>query len=278
MIDIRIALSVADRGRRFELQAALATEASFAALYGPSGAGKSLTLQAVAGLLRPAAGRIRLGDRTLFDAARGIDVPTPERRVGYLFQDYALFPHLSVRQNVGFGLGSWLRPRLTRSARDAVEELLEGFGLAGLADSRPGALSGGQRQRVALARALACRPRALLLDEPFAALNPMLREALRQDLAKVCRAWRIPVLMITHDADDVLALADVAFVYAEGRVARSIDLRDGTARDAAREALGVGPALPETPLRARLRRLLSAGGGSIPGIPDRGGQDARPGA
>jgi len=139
-----------------------------------------------------------------------------------------------------------------------VQVLLERFGLAATADSRPATLSGGQQQRVALARALACKPLILLLDEPFASLNPMLRDALRSDLAEVRRQWGIPALMITHDVDDVLALADVAFVYDSGRVVRQIDLRDASSREFARLAMDGAPATPASPLQRRLRQLLQA--------------------
>lgn len=260
MIDVDLQLHLRDGARRFDLAARFATDAPFAALYGPSGAGKSLTLQAIAGLQKPRAGRILLDGRTLFDAARGIDVPPQERRIGYLFQHYALFPHLSVRENVGFGLTSWRRRGL--AARDArrVQDLLERFGLAEMADSRPARLSGGQQQRVALARALACEPKVLLLDEPFASLNPMLRVSLRRELAEVRRQWNIPAVMISHDADDVLELADVAFVYEQGQVVREIDLRSGASRDVALRQLGAEGA-HDTPLRRRLRGLLGGGPG-----------------
>jgi molybdate transport system ATP-binding protein len=245
MIDVDLKLTVTDGSRRFDLAARFSTDVPFAALYGPSGAGKSLTLQAIAGLLRPAGGHVRLDGRT-----------PSERRVGYLFQNYALFPHLSVRENVAFGLTSWRRRRLPSEEADNVQSLLDRFGLAALADSRPQKLSGGQQQRVALARALACRPQVLLLDEPFAALNPMLRAELREELAEVRRAWGIPVLMITHDIEDVLALADVAFVYKDGQVVREIDLHTAESREISlREAAGV-PAVADTPLRSKLRGLL----------------------
>ncbi|MDQ0589588.1 ABC transporter ATP-binding protein [Variovorax paradoxus] len=256
MIDVDLKLTVTDGTRRFDLAARFATDVPFAALYGPSGAGKTLTLQAIAGLLHPSAGHVRLDGRTLYDSARGIDVPAPARRIGYLFQNYALFPHLSVRENVAFGLTAWHRRRLPPREAGMVQSLLEGFGLAALADSRPQKLSGGQQQRVALARALACQPQVLLLDEPFAALNPMLRSELRQELAQVRRQWGIPVLMITHDIEDVLALADVAFVYNHGQVVREIDLHNAQSRDfALREAGGV-PAAEATPLHRKLRALL----------------------
>ncbi|WPH12970.1 ABC transporter ATP-binding protein [Variovorax paradoxus] len=256
MIDVDLKLTVTDGARRFDLAARFATDVPFAALYGPSGAGKTLTLQAIAGLLHPSAGHVRLDGRTLYDSARGIDVPAPARRIGYLFQNYALFPHLSVRENVAFGLTAWHRRRLPPREAERVQALLEGFGLAALADSRPQKLSGGQQQRVALARALACEPQVLLLDEPFAALNPMLRSELRHELAQVRRQWGIPVLMITHDIEDVLALADVAFVYSDGQVVREIDLHNAQSRDfALREAGGV-PAAEASPLHRKLRGLL----------------------
>ncbi|CAA2107998.1 ABC transporter ATP-binding protein [Variovorax paradoxus] len=256
MIDVDLKLSVKDGARRFDLAVRFQTDVPFAALYGPSGAGKSLTLQAIAGLLHPASGHVRLDGRTLYDSAQGIDVPAPARRVGYLFQDYALFPHLSVRENVSFGLTAWHRRKPPAKDAERVQALLESFGLAALADSRPQNLSGGQQQRVALARALACEPQVLLLDEPFAALNPMLRTELRNELAQVRRQWGIPVLMITHDIEDVLALADVAFVYKDGQVVREIDLHNAQSRDfALRDIAGV-QAVEDTPLRSRLRSLL----------------------
>jgi len=256
VIDVDLQLTVTDNARRFDLAARFATDVPFAALYGPSGAGKSLTFQAIAGLLHPTRGHVRLDGRTLFDSTRLIDIPAPDRRIGYLFQNYALFPHLSVRDNIAFGLTSWRHPRMSREDSDRVDALLHGFDLTAMAHSRPRTLSGGQQQRVALARALACRPQVLLLDEPFAALNPMLRSSVRQDLATMRREWGIPVLMITHDIDDVLELADVAFVYQAGQVVREIDLRDGSSRDLMAQKLG-GPSLrEETPLRGKLRRLL----------------------
>ena len=259
MIDVDLQLTVTDGTRRFDLAARFATNVPFAALYGPSGAGKSLTFQAIAGLLHPSRGHIRLDGRTLFDSAQGIDVPAPERRIGYLFQNYALFPHLSVRENVAFGLTSWRKRRLSADDTAHVDTLLRSFDLGAMADSRPSTLSGGQQQRVALARALACRPQVLLLDEPFAALNPMLRSAVRQDLATMQREWGIPVLMITHDIDDVLDLADVAFVYEAGQVTQEVNLRDGTSRSLMTQKLGAPARLEETPERARLRRLLHGG-------------------
>lgn len=262
MIDVHVQLAVGDAQRRFKLDIAFGSDAPVVALYGPSGAGKSLTLQAIAGLLRPARGHVRVAGRSLFDSERGVDLPAAQRGVGYLFQHYALFPHLNVRQNVGFGLSSWWRPRPNAAAVRQVDMLLDAFGLAALAHSRPATLSGGQQQRVALARALAHEPRVLLLDEPFSALNPQLRQSLREELAGVRRRWGIPVVMITHDIEDVLALADTAFVVEAGHVVRQVDLRNGQVREphALRQQLLPGLPLPaaEHPLRERLRALLDA--------------------
>jgi molybdate transport system ATP-binding protein len=261
MIDVDLQLSVADATRRFELAVRFACDAPVLALYGPSGAGKSLTLQAIAGLLRPAAGHVRMGGRTLFDAAQGVDLPAAHRRVGYLFQDYALFPHLSVRQNVAFGLTSWRCWRLSEADAQRVDDLLTAFGLQALAQARPSALSGGQRQRVALARALACEPAVLLLDEPFAALNPLLRHSLRLELADVRARWNIPMLMITHDIEDVLALADQVCVIDHGQVTREVNLRTGEHRDRAWQLLA--PELPRPANDAQSRALRALLG--VPG-------------
>lgn len=249
MIDLDLHFSVREGKRRFDLAVSLASDAPVVALYGASGAGKSLTLQVMAGLLRPQAGHVRIGGRTLFDHRAGIDVPTPRRELGYLFQHYALFPHLSVRDNIGFALRPWWRRGLTAAAGARVDELLALFELQALADSRPVALSGGQQQRVALARALASQPRALLLDEPFAALNTQLRATLRQELAALRSRLNIPMVLITHDLDDVAALADHVFELDLGRVVREIDLRSGSSRAHALQPLQAA-ALPE-PQRQR---------------------------
>jgi len=256
VLDIDIRLSLQDRQRRFELDLQFQSSAPVLALFGPSGAGKSLSLQAMAGLLKPISGHVRLGKRTLFDAARGINIAPARRRIGYLFQDYALFPHLSVRANIGFGLTSWLQPRLKRADAAWVDTLLQRFELTAMADAKPAKLSGGQQQRVALARALACRPELLLLDEPFAALNPLLRQGLREQLKRLREEWQIPMVMISHDVEDVLALADVALVVEQGRVLREIDLHSAEAR----ERLCPRPALAAHPHDARLRQLLNLDG------------------
>ncbi|HEY0953204.1 MAG TPA: ATP-binding cassette domain-containing protein [Roseateles sp.] len=235
MIDVRLQLSVSDAGtrhqRRFDLDIAFATDAPFVALYGPSGAGKSLTLQAMAGLLPVQAGHVKLNGRALLDTAAGIDLPPEARRVGYLFQHYALFPHLSVRDNIAFGLTSWRR-RLQADDAARVDALIESFGLTAMAASRPATLSGGQQQRVALARALACNPQVLLLDEPFAALHTTLRRQLRAELREVQRRLGIPAVLVSHDPEDVMALADEVFLLDGGGVQRRLKANDPALREA----------------------------------------------
>jgi molybdate transport system ATP-binding protein len=185
-----------------------------AVLFGPSGAGKSLTLQCLAGLLRPDAGRVVVDGRVLFDAAAGVDLPPQRRRVGYVFQGYALFPHLTVAENVGFGLRD--RPRGERQRR--VDEVLRRLGIEGFGPRRPGDLSGGQRQRVALGRALATDPALLLLDEPLSALDLPLRRALRDELRAILADWGTAAVVVTHDFTEAYRLGDRIVVYEEGRV------------------------------------------------------------
>lgn len=259
MIDLDIRVQVRDRHRSFDLAATIRSDAGFIALYGPSGSGKSLTLQTIAGLVRPAQGHVRLAGRTLVDTAGGVCLPPRQRRVGYLFQDYALFPHLSVRDNVLFGLTSWLRRRPSPAQCRQADDLLARFGLAELAASRPGTLSGGQKQRVALARALATQPAALLLDEPFSALNPMLRQDMRRELRTLHAQSGIPIAMITHDLEDVLALADMAFVFAQGRVVRQVDMKTAASQDFAAEAgASCAEGHGDPALRQQLTRLLQS--------------------
>lgn len=214
MIDVDLELTVADGRRRFDLSARFKTDAPFAALYGPSGSGKTLTLQAIAGLLKPGRGHVRLDGRTLYDSERGIDVPVAERRMGYLFQDYALFPHLDVGRNVAFGLQHL--PRSERAAR--VSEVLELVGLGGMQRQHPHELSGGQQQRVALARALAPRPQLMLLDEPFSNLDVDLREHLAHEVRNILKAAQATALFVTHDQLEAFAVGDAIGVMHEGRL------------------------------------------------------------
>jgi molybdenum ABC transporter ATP-binding protein len=184
------------------------------ALAGPSGAGKSSVLRIAAGLLRPDRGRVEANGETWLDTGRGIDVPPERRRCGYVFQEYALFPHLSAWQNVAYPLRGV--PRAER--RERALELLGRFGLRDLADARPRTLSGGERQRVALARVLARKPAVLLLDEPLSALDARTRASASRELAAVLREVEVPALLVTHDFAEAAQLGDRVGVVDSGRV------------------------------------------------------------
>lgn len=204
--------------RRFELDMRCHSSARRLVLFGPSGAGKTQTLRMIAGLVQPDAGHVRLLGDTLYDAASGTVQSPQQRRLAYVFQDYALFPHLTVRQNIAFALRTGWRNPPRGQTHPAVERWLEAFGLQALAAQYPHQLSGGQKQRTALARALVAEPRALLLDEPFAALDRPLRVRLRAELAELQQRLQIPMLLITHDEDDLRDLADVVLQVEAGAV------------------------------------------------------------
>jgi molybdate transport system ATP-binding protein len=198
----------------FVLDARFRAAGGITALFGPSGAGKTLTLRHIAGLERAEGGRVVLDGRVLFDREARIDLPPRERRVGYVFQDYALFPHLDVESNIAFGLAG--RPREERGAR--VRKLLALVELDGFEGRPVKTLSGGERQRVALARALAPEPALLLLDEPFAALDFRVRAALRRGLRSIQRQAAVPMILVTHSLPDVRQLSDDLVLLDRGRV------------------------------------------------------------
>ena len=197
------------------------------ALLGPNGAGKTTVLHTLAGLLRLREGRVALGDAVLDDPAERVFVPPERRDVGVVFQDYLLFPHLSVLENVAFGLRARGTPRA--SAHDTARQWLDRVGLADYAQRRPAELSGGQAQRVAVARALATSPRLLLLDEPLAALDAATRLEVRASLARHLRDFGGAALMVTHDPLDAMALADRIVVLEDGAV-----VQDGPPGEVAR--------------------------------------------
>ncbi|EGP48106.1 ATP-binding cassette domain-containing protein [Achromobacter insuavis] len=219
-VDLRIRKNMVSGDRHFSLDVAFSSASKRIALFGPSGAGKSLTLRAVAGLLRPDAGRIEVNGRVLFDSDARVSVAPQARRVAYLFQDYALFPHLTVAQNIAFGSRrGWLNPP-RRAVSAEARRWVDAFELGAIVGSYPHEISGGQKQRVALARALMLKPEILLLDEPFSALDSQLRGKMRQELNTLQRQLDVPMLLITHDPADVEALADEVFEVREGKVRR----------------------------------------------------------
>jgi len=212
-------LDVAADVARFDLEVGLSVAAGeTVVLVGPSGAGKSTCLALVAGLLRPRTGRVACGDDVWCDVGRGIHVAAEQRRVGFVFQDYALFPHLTVGENVAYGPRA--RGRTRAHADAAASRWIDRLGLGGLARSPVAALSGGQRQRVALARALAVQPRVLLLDEPFGSLDVSTRGAVRSELRAFLAECGLPTILVTHDPVDALAFGDRIAVLEGGRLSQ----------------------------------------------------------
>jgi molybdate transport system permease protein len=198
----------------FSLEVAFRASGAPLGILGPSGAGKSLTLRTIAGLERPDRGRIVLDGRVLFDSASGVDCPSRDRRVGLLFQNYALFPHLTVAENIGFGISD-----LQKDERDRrIARQISALHLAGLEARSPAALSGGQQQRVALARALAPEPEALLLDEPFSALDTHLRGEIERELRETLAAYRGVALFVSHNLEEAYRFCGELVVLANGKI------------------------------------------------------------
>ena len=215
MLRVAIRKRMRTAQRDFHLETIFESDADVTVLFGPSGAGKTLTLLAIAGLLRPDAGSIQLGERILFDSAQRLDIAARNRRVGFVFQDYALFPHLTVAQNVAFAPN---RRLFNSRETSAVAAILKSFDLESFSQSYPAHISGGQRQRVAIARATAAGPDLLLLDEPFAALDAPLRVRMRDELLRLRERLGIPMVVITHDPDDATALGGRTIHMKDGRV------------------------------------------------------------
>jgi molybdate transport system ATP-binding protein len=212
-LEARLTVIAGSGAGAFTVEAELSLSEGVLVLFGPSGAGKTLTVQGLAGLVRPARGHMRLGGETLFDADRRVFVPPHKRRIGYVPQHQSLFPFLDVAGNVAFGL-----PRRERRADNPrIVALLEELGLARLARAPASALSGGERQRVALGRALAVEPKLLLLDEPLASIDQEGRAALRATLREAIRKRGIPAVLVTHDPEEALALGDELVRFERGR-------------------------------------------------------------
>jgi len=200
----------------FNLEGRFTAGNEIVVLWGPSGAGKTTVLHCLAGLNSPESGFIKLNGRVLYSSGERTEIPTRSRNMGYLFQDYALFPHLTVRQNVQYGVRC--RKNNKEGSLFAPEELLDSFGVGHLSGRYPRQLSGGEKQRVALARALAVRPQLLLLDEPFSALDKNTKTVLRKEIKRLHREWRIPFVLVTHDEEDAVYLGDKIITLENGKV------------------------------------------------------------
>ena len=213
MVECSLALTLSGEEGIIDLSVDLSVgEGEFAALYGKSGCGKTTILRMLAGLTTPERGRICVDGRVWFDSEKKINLPPQKRNVGFVFQDYALFPAMTVRQNCVYAL-----PR--GSEKSAVDDLLDMVGMRGLAGCYPDRLAGGQKQRVALARALASQPHFLLLDEPLSALDQETREELHAELEKVHQKMRICTILVSHDLREIFRLSDKVFKIHHGKIA-----------------------------------------------------------
>jgi molybdate transport system ATP-binding protein len=221
----------------FVLDVALEIPPGITIVFGPSGAGKSTLLDCIAGLLKPDTGRIEIGEEVLLDLQRGIDVPPAKRKIAYVFQSLALFPHMTVEQNVAYGLADMPGPQ--RASR--VKSMLEAFRVQQLARRKANEISGGEQQRVALARSLATSPRVLLLDEPLTALDEGLKKSIMEDLRRWNAAQDIPILYVTHSRAEVDALAERVIVIDQGKIISSgipHEVLDAPRRSSLAEACG----------------------------------------
>jgi molybdate transport system ATP-binding protein len=210
-----ISVDVESRRGEFSLKANFELQAGLIGLFGPSGSGKTTLIHLIAGLLRPSRGRIEIDGETLFDSMRNVDVPARRRRVGLVYQDSLLFPHLSARQNLLFG--HFFTPKTER--RVPYDSVVETLGISALLDRRPGTLSGGERQRVALARALLASPRILLMDEPLASLDFDRKVEIMGLIERLRDEFRIPIVYVSHAIEEVSRLAGYVVVLQAGRVA-----------------------------------------------------------
>ncbi|MBI5642117.1 MAG: ABC transporter ATP-binding protein [Deltaproteobacteria bacterium] len=206
----------------FDIDVELSLNEELLVLFGPSGAGKTIILKMISGITRPDEGEINVGTDKVFDSALNIDLPIRDRRIGYLFQEYALFPHMTVHENIAYGI-SHLKPG---EIKRKVNELLGVMRLGGLEERFPHELSGGQKQRCALARTLAAEPRVLLLDEPFSALDYQVREKLRADLINIHRMYPITTILVTHDLEEAFMLGKRIAVINNGKVEQVGDRED----------------------------------------------------
>lgn len=221
VVDVRIRKTFKTAKRRtFGVDVEFSVPAGVTVIFGPSGSGKTTILQCIAGLDAPDSGRISIAGEKFYDSSQKLDQPTHARRVGYVFQDLALFPHMSVARNVGFGV----RVNGTEKPK-VVHNALEKFKIVTLAQHRPAEISGGEKQRVALARALVCQPRLLLLDEPFSALDDQLKHGIIADLKRWLCENAVPVLFVTHNREEARIFGDRALLLNDGKIAGEGDIQ-----------------------------------------------------
>lgn len=216
MLKVNIKKSLPD----FELDVNFTLENGILGVCGRSGAGKTTLLQCIAGLVAPRTGCIDLNGRTFFSSEHGVNVPARSRNIGYLFQGYALFPHMTVKQNVLYGAKGGKGKRKKSSL--SVLEVLDILRITGLQDRYPGQLSGGEQQRAALARALMAEPDLLLLDEPLSALDDQTRSRMHKELKRLQRQWEIPFIMVTHSRTELTALADRVLFLVNGKQCQEV--------------------------------------------------------
>lgn len=220
MLELVLHKSFAGASPSFNLDVRLSVPDNFRRLvfFGPSGSGKTLTMQCIAGIIRPDRGRIIAEGAVFYDSAEHVWLPPQKRHVGYMFQDYALFPHLTVLQNVAYSRSGFFARLLKPGIAEQAKRNLAALGLESLGGHYPDQLSGGQKQRAALARAINSGPRLLLLDEPFSALDPLLRIKTREEILDLLQKFDIPAVIVTHDPEDVDTFAGALALFACGRV------------------------------------------------------------
>lgn len=227
MFKVQIQKQFTDSARPFALDVnfTLKKEDGTAVFFGSSGSGKTLTLQGISGLYKPDRAFIQYEDTLFSDTENNYFLPVQKRKISYVFQDYALFPHLTVLQNVAYAKSKFFSRFIPHKVKDQCIEILRQFQIEHLINQYPKQLSGGQKQRVALARAGMADSRLLFLDEPFSALDPLLRETMRQELLHNLSAAKIPAIIITHDPEDVLFFADTLIIFRQGKAKKIENIR-----------------------------------------------------
>lgn len=218
LFELSINKLISSTKHKFNLEVNFKSHNPSMVIYGPSGSGKSMLLKAIAGLIALDNGYIKLNHRVLFDNSKKINLTPQERKVSYLFQDYVLFPYLTIRQNISFGLTKGLFNPSTKKQYLKVNEWLEKLELTLLADHYPYQLSGGQKQRAALARALVTEPELLLLDEPFSALDAALKEKMRLEIKELQQQVNIPIILVSHDIEDINIFGEQIIKLNHGKV------------------------------------------------------------